>query len=156
MIRPLHPSEAAAVAEFYLDIRQDTVPPVHEVDGIKGYIESFLLARWSSFVYEENGEIVGWVDVHQGWLNQLYCKRGHTGKGIGKQMLDFAKERSPDGLQLWTFQVNMGARAFYAREGFKEAELTNGSNCEEKQPDVRLVWEPVTSSVWLSSGSLLG
>lgn len=141
MIRPLHYSESLIVAEFYHDIRQDTVPPVHEVGGIKWYIDGFLLPRWSSFVYEESGEILGWVDVHQGELNQLYCKRGHTGKGIGKQLLDFAKERSPDGLELWTFQVNTGARAFYKREGFIEVEQTDGANCEEKQPDVRMVWK---------------
>ncbi len=140
MIRPLHPSEASIVAEFYHDIRKDTVPVFHDIQGIKWYIESFLLPRWSSFVYEENGEILGWVDVHQGMLNQLYCKRGHTGKGIGKQLLDFAKSREPGGLQLWTFQLNGSARRFYGREGFHEVELTDGANNEEKQPDVRMVW----------------
>ncbi len=142
MIRPLHPSESLIVADFYHDIRQDTVPPAHDVDGIKWYIDSFLLPRWSSYVYEENCEILAWVDVHQGWLDQLYCKRDHTGKGIGKQLLDFAKSREPEGLQLWTFQINARARAFYEREGFQEVELTDGANCEEKQPDVRMEWKP--------------
>ena len=93
-------------------------------------------------MYEENGEVLAWVDVHQGSLNQLYCKRGHAGKGIGKQLLDFAKERSPEGLELWTFQVNSKAREFYLREGFREVVLTNGANCEEQQPDVRMEWKP--------------
>ena len=44
-----------------------------------------------------------------------------------------------DSLQLWTFQVNDRARAFYARHGFREVELTDGATNEEHEPDVRLL-----------------
>ena len=145
MIRALLPSDSLIVAEFTYDIRQDSVPSAHDIDGIKWYIDNILLPRGSSFVFEEDSEVIAWADVHDGWLDQLYCKRGHTGKGIGLKLLNFAKVRSPDALELWTFQVNTGARAFYQREGFEEVELTNGSNCEEKQPDVRMVWKPLAS-----------
>jgi GNAT superfamily N-acetyltransferase len=140
MIRLAIPEDAAAIAEFVVDIRNDTVPMIHEVGGVEWYIVNRLIDRGSSFVYIENNEILGWVDVHDDWLDQLYCRRGSTGRGIGKALLDFAKSRAPGGLQLWTFQVNTGARNFYAREGFVEVELTNGQNCEEKQPDVRMEW----------------
>ena len=46
----------------------------------------------------------------------------------------------PDGLELWTFQVNVGARRFYERHGFRAVELTDGSANEEHEPDVRYVW----------------
>lgn len=142
MIRPATSADAFEIARFYRDIRMDTVPLIHDVIGVKWYIENVLLPRGSSYVYEQDGEIVGWVDVHNDWLDQLYCRRGSTGQGIGKQMVDFAKSLSPTGLQLWTFQVNEGARRFYAREGFVEVELTDGANNEEKAPDVRLTWTP--------------
>lgn len=142
MIRPATLDDALTIAEFYHDIRQDTVPPVHEVGGIEWYIANRLINRGSSFVFVWHDEIIGWVDVHEDWVDQLYCKRGHTGNGIGKQLLDFAKSQSPNGLQLWTFQVNKGARKFYQREGFREVEMTDGQNNEEKAPDVRLVWNP--------------
>ena len=43
-------------------------------------------------------------------------------------------------LTLWTFQANDGARRFYAREGFREVEFTDGAGNAEKLPDVRLEW----------------
>ena len=45
-----------------------------------------------------------------------------------------------DRLELWTFQANTRAIAFYRREGFVEAARTDGSGNDEKLPDLRLVW----------------
>ena len=61
-------------------------------------------------------------------------------RGRGKRLLDRAKAQSRR-LELWTFQDNAGARAFYAREGFAEVEMTDGNGNDAKLPDVRLVWE---------------
>jgi ribosomal protein S18 acetylase RimI-like enzyme len=43
-------------------------------------------------------------------------------------------------VDLSTFQANARALAFYRREGFHEAERTDGSGTEEGLPDVRLIW----------------
>ena len=141
MIRLATPNDSRAMAELAHDIRLDTVPFIHDVGSIEWFIVNILLVRGSSYVTVLDDQVVAWADIHDGWLDQLYCKRGFTGKGIGLELLEFAKKQEPDGLQLWTFQVNTGARAFYLREGFKEVELTDGANCEEKQPDVRLEWK---------------
>ena len=141
-IRPLRPEEVPEVAAFYIDIQADPVPTIYPLQGVVDYITNVRLAKNSSYVLEQNGKILGWLDVAYGWVNHLYVRRSETGKGIGRELLTYAKFKSPKGLQLWTFQVNDGARRFYAREGFQEVELTNGENCEEKQPDVRLEWKP--------------
>jgi hypothetical protein len=52
-----------------------------------------------------------------------------------------AKVRQPNGLQLWTFQVNARARRFYESHGFVAVEETDDNN-QEKQPDVRYEWVP--------------
>ena len=36
--------------------------------------------------------------------------------------------------------TNIGAQRFYQRHGFVVAETTDGSQNEEKEPDIRLVW----------------
>lgn len=53
-----------------------------------------------------------------------------------------AKKRHPDGLQLWTFQVNGPAQRFYERHGFIAVERTDGSGDEQHEPDIRYVWRP--------------
>ena len=77
-----------------------------------------------------------------GWIEQLYVAPDRLGQGIGSRLVDLAKTRSPDGLTLWTFQVNERARRFYERHGFVAVELTDGSGNEERQPDVRYEWKP--------------
>jgi GNAT superfamily N-acetyltransferase len=142
VIRLLGVDEVPEVAAFYIDIQADTVPTIHPLHEVIEYITSVRVANGSSYVLEQNDKILAWLDVADGWVHHLCVRRGETGKGFGKELLAYAKLKSPEGLQLWTFQVNDGARRFYKREGFQEVELTNGENCEEKQPDVRLVWMP--------------
>lgn len=140
MIRPATESDAAGIAAYYCDIRLATVPSIHPEAEVAEWIRTVMIPRGGSWVWEEGGEVVGWLDVHDGWVNQLQCARGATGKGIGKRLLDFAKERSPEELRLWAFQVNTGARRFYAREGFIEEYWGDGADNEEGEPDVRMVW----------------
>jgi ribosomal protein S18 acetylase RimI-like enzyme len=56
--------------------------------------------------------------------------------------MKLAKQRRPDGLELYTFQVNDRARRFYERHGFVVAMLGDGSGNEEGQPDVLYRWQP--------------
>jgi ribosomal protein S18 acetylase RimI-like enzyme len=60
--------------------------------------------------------------------------------GLGSRLVELAKSRSPEGLQLWTFVSNVAAQRFYQRHGFVVAETTDGWGNEEKEPDMRLVW----------------
>ena len=57
-------------------------------------------------------------------------------------MVALAKENSPEGLELWTFQVNAPAQRFYERHGFVESFRTDGSENEEREPDIRYAWKP--------------
>ena len=43
-------------------------------------------------------------------------------------------------LQLWAFQRNTAARAFYEAHGFTVQRLTDGSGNEEGEPDVLYAW----------------
>jgi len=66
------------------------------------------------------------------------------GRGLGDRFVALAKQRRPDGLELWTFQVNGPARRFYERHGFVAVERTDGRDNEEQEPDIRYVWRPGT------------
>jgi hypothetical protein len=55
---------------------------------------------------------------------------------------DRAKARRPDGLGLWTFQVNAPAIRFYLRHGFRIIRRTDGAGNEEREPDLRMEWRP--------------
>lgn len=142
VIRLAEPADAPAIAALYKDIREDTVPTIHDLPSTTAWIRDHRIARGTSWVLVQDEEIIGWLDVEGQDLDQLYLKRGHQGRGLGLQLLNHAKALSPVGLELYTFQVNQGARRFYQREGFQEVAWGDGSQNEESAPDVKLKWSP--------------
>jgi GNAT superfamily N-acetyltransferase len=73
------------------------------------------------------------------WVDQLYVRVGAQRNGAGTALLRHAQQRSPGGIDLWTFQANAGARRFYEGGGFVAVAMTDGDN-EEGEPDVRYRW----------------
>ena len=74
------------------------------------------------------------------WLNHLYVHPDEIGTGVGHALFEHAKARRPDGFQFWVFQQNERARRFYEAHGAVAVEFTDGSENEEKTPDVRYRW----------------
>ena len=67
-------------------------------------------------------------------------RRWFASHAAGARLVDVAKRRRPDGLQLWTFASNAGAQRFYERHGFVARERTDGSENEEGAPAIRYRW----------------
>ena len=140
-------SDAPAMADLYLRARRSaepTIPPMVHSDAethewMAGQVEA--LDVWAAV---EAGRIVGLLVLAGDWLEQLYLEPDATGRGIGTVLVDHAKQVRPEGLQLWTFESNLGARRFYERHGFVEAERTDGAGNEEGAPDIRYVWRLTT------------
>ena len=143
IIRRAKPADAAAVAEIHVAAFRATYafPPAHPDEEVRAWVAEHLLAGTETWVAELEGAVVAYCSLGDGWVEHLYVAPGHTGRGIGSRLIELAKERQPSGLQLWTFQVNAGARRFYERHGFRPVELTDGAGNEERQPDVRYAWK---------------
>ncbi|HET6624838.1 MAG TPA: GNAT family N-acetyltransferase, partial [Nocardioidaceae bacterium] len=89
---------------------------------------------------EQDGEVAGYLLLDPEWLDSLYVRPDLLGQGIGSVLLDLAKSLRPGGFGLWVFETNLRARQFYARHGLVEVERTDGSENEEKAPDIKMVW----------------
>jgi GNAT superfamily N-acetyltransferase len=90
-------------------------------------------------VIEIDGGVVAFLVLDNGWLAHLYVDPEWTGRGLGSRLVNLAKALHPHGLDLWTFQSNVGARRFYEQHGFVALETTDGAN-EEGAPDVHYHW----------------
>ena len=134
-------ADAPAIAEVFLSSFHATYdfPLAHTDDEVRGWVRDRLVVTEETWVADDGGTVVGMMVVAPGLLEQLYVAPDRLGTGIGRQLIDVAKDRSPGGLSLWTFQVNDRARRFYERNGFEAVELTDGDN-QEGQPDVRYAW----------------
>lgn len=141
-IRPAAHADARTVAEIHRSARAAAMPwlPVmHSVEEDLAFFRDRVLPVETVYVAETEEAIVGFLAFEKDWLNHLYVTPGAFRSGIGGHLLAKAKT-SADQLQLWTFQGNTNARAFYAAHGFEGVEFTNGANNEEQTPDVRMIW----------------
>jgi GNAT superfamily N-acetyltransferase len=147
-LRRAEPGDAAAVADVFLSSFHATYafPLAHPDHEVRGWVRDRLIPDYETWVAVDDGAappgVVALMALHPGELEQLYVAPDRLGTGIGRALVDLAKQRSPQGLSLWTFQVNARARRFYERNGFVVAELGDGSTNQERQPDVRYEWHP--------------
>jgi GNAT superfamily N-acetyltransferase len=145
VLRRAGPEDAADVAEVYLTAFHATYtfPLAHTDDEVRGWIrEQVVVPTSETWVAVVDAEIVGMMVISGGSLEQLYLRPDRWRQGVGSRLVALAKERRPDGLELYTFQVNARARAFYERLRFTAVWFGDGSANEEGQPDVRYEWRP--------------
>ncbi|MDG6105550.1 GNAT family N-acetyltransferase [Dactylosporangium aurantiacum] len=137
--------DAAAVADVLIGSRRaagDAIPPaVHSDDEVREWVRTVVVADREVWLAEDADQRpLGVLVLHEDWVDQLYVAPDSTGTGLGSRLIQLAKARRPDGLQLWTFASNTGAQRFYLRHGFVVAETTDGAGNEERAPDIRFVW----------------
>jgi ribosomal protein S18 acetylase RimI-like enzyme len=144
-LRRAAPEDAWAVADVLIRSRRASVgsipAAIHSDTEIEQWIKVEVISHrevWVAVATEDHPLAV--MVLHDGWIDQLYVDPTWTGLGLGSRLVELAKSRSPQGLQMWTFASNVGAQRFYERHGFVIAETTDGSGNEENQPDFRLVW----------------
>ncbi|MEV4337145.1 GNAT family N-acetyltransferase [Streptomyces sp. NPDC049590] len=146
VLRRAVPADARAVADVYLrsfDAALPTVVRPRTDDEVRDYIREVVVPARETWVAEAAGVgVVGLMVLDGEALDQLYLDPEWRGRGIGDRFVALAKERSPGGLTLWTFQVNKPAHRFYERHGFTTVAFTDGGRNEEREPDVRYDWRP--------------
>ncbi|RKR92119.1 acetyltransferase (GNAT) family protein [Micromonospora pisi] len=119
-----------------------TVRRAHGDDEARSWFSQVVVAQYESWVAVTDGSVIGLLVLDGEELEQLYLDPSWRGRGVGDRFMDLAKQQRPDGLGLWTFQVNGPAQRFYERHGFAAVEHTDGLRNEEREPDVRYTWRP--------------
>jgi len=114
----------------------DFLPQLHTHEENLGFFgqalaegEGYLLGR-------------GFALLHGDTLAHIYVHPGALGTGIGHALFAHVQSVRPGGFDLWVFQQNERARAFYEAHGARAVEFTDGSGNAERTPDVRYEWRP--------------
>lgn len=144
-VRRATDADAESVANVWLRSFATVLPaatPVHTDDQVRAWFRDVVIPGRETWVAVVDGAVAGLLVLDDGDVDQLYIDPPAQNLGIGTRLLEVAKRRCPDGLGLWTFQVNVGAQRFYERHGFTAIEWTDGAGNEEHEPDVRYVWSP--------------
>ncbi|MBT3167446.1 GNAT family N-acetyltransferase [Streptomyces sp. Vc74B-19] len=145
VLRRADRADALGAADVWLRSFAAALPSVrraHDDDEVRAWFSHVVVPRHETWVAVVDSGVVGVLVLEAGELEQLYLDPSWRGRGLGDRFMTLAKQRRPDGLALWTFQINEPARRFYERHGFLAVEHTDGSGNEEREPDVRYVWRP--------------
>ena len=142
VLRAAGPQDGDSVAAVFGSARRAALaylPALHSAEEDRAYFAGVVAAGDTTVALRE-GRVAGFVALTDTWVEHLYVAPAHWRQGIGGALLRHAQATRPDGLQLWVFQRNVAAIAFYERHGFHVAERTDGAGNEEREPDARMVW----------------
>jgi len=133
-----------AVTILWRIAREKSLPEFQRAKGHffyedQDYFRDHILKDESVLVVESAGRPVAFMAMRADFIDHLYVHPDFQNRGIGKALLEHARQVSPDHLWLYTLQINMKARAFYERNGFT-AEKFGMSPPPESEPDVEYHW----------------
>lgn len=144
MIRKLEEKDLEEAAYIWLDSNIEAhsfISKTYWRGNFKIVKEMFLDTE--VYVSEKAGEIQGFIGMMDDYIAGIFVKCEARSKGVGKELLDYVKERKSH-LTLSVYQKNEKAFRFYQRENFViEAEAV-GENTGEKE--YKMVWEAALHS----------
>jgi GNAT superfamily N-acetyltransferase len=88
--------------------------------NLRARISREVESGWSLFVADDGGRFAAMLALRlpDGCLGQLFVAPDYQGRGLGKQLLAFARERMPNEIWLRCVRENEKAWRWYEREGF--------------------------------------
>jgi len=126
-IRRYRNQDRAATARLWLESWRSTGLPVARLATEAGNYQRIaheLAGGWAAYLAWDSDRLVGFLALKPdtGCLDQLFVLPEAQGSGVGRALLDFAKERLPNGLWLRTAADNLRACRFYERHGLRATE----------------------------------
>ena len=149
LIRNYRSEDFDAVTILWRIAREKSLPEFQHAKGHfffedQAYFRDHVLMENSVYVVEMDEQPVAFMALREAFIDHLYVHPNYQKRGIGKALLDYARQCSPEHLWLYTLQINVNACAFYEKNGFI-AEKFGISPPPESEPDVEYHWKKPTS-----------
>ena len=145
VLRSATPADAEAVTAVHLASRAAAMPwlpVVHTPAETRWWVEHVVLTQHRTWVAVSGDDVLGFVAVDDGRLEQLYLRPDRRREGIGTLLFRRAQQVEPAGFTFAVFARNAPARAFYERLGCSVIGESDGRDNEEREPDVTYAWRP--------------
>lgn len=141
MIRKMQAGDIDKVAEIWLDTNlkaHDFIPSEYWKENYEAVKEMISQAEVYVYIDENKNELQGFIGLDEECIAGIFVRSEAQSRGIGKCLLDRAKEEKRK-LTLNVYAQNPGAVRFYQREGFRIAEEDNDGDTGEKE--YLMCWE---------------
>lgn len=141
MIRELEASDINRVMEIW---KHATIEAHSFIDkeywlGKYNDVKDIYIPMSKTFIYEESNDIKGFISIlNDDFIGALFVDISSQRKGIGGQLVDFAKKRY-NNLSLAVYKNNTKAVEFYKSAGFILDEEKIDEDTNEKE--LIMIWE---------------
>lgn len=100
---------------------QAVIANVPSPEALRHRIDAELRSAWDLYVALRGDRVVGMLALKPGVgiLDQIFVAPEEQGKGVGRALLELAKQLMPAGFHLRIDASNDQARRFYEAEGMK-------------------------------------
>ena len=122
-IRPARADEYDEIARVWMNSWAST--GIEDAsDRLLGNMRARVLREvendWSLFVADDEGQLAAMLALRltDNFLGQLFIAPAYQGRGLGKRLLAFTRERMPNEIWLRCVRENEKAWHWYEREGF--------------------------------------
>lgn len=140
MIRVFNENDLYAVMQIWFDTNVITHNFISKNYWIDNYdMVKEILPQAEVYVYENEitNQIEGFVGLTNNYIAGLFVKESAQSKGIGKQLLDYAKNVK-ENMTLNVYEKNDRAIKFYMREQFRIHSKNIDANTDEQE--LIMVW----------------
>ena len=139
MIRVLQEADIDRVAEIWLDsnLKAHHFIPAQYWKSNFGLVKE-MLSQAEVYVYENDKKIQGFIGLNGEYIEGIFVAAEMQSRGIGKLLLDYAKDRKSK-LLLKVYQKNTRAVRFYQREGFEIQ--SEGVDDDTGEKDYAMIWQ---------------
>ena len=140
MIRAYQPADTNAIIEVWYQASAVAHPFLsapflaQEADNIR----NIYLPNTKTWVYELDGQIVGFIGMIDNEVGAIFINPQHHRKGIGQQLMNWVAQMH-EALEVEVFKANAIGRAFYQKYGFTF--LKEGFHEPSQQAILRLRFE---------------
>ena len=110
----------------------------HSLEEQAAYFDTEVLAKHTVRLVLFADQLVGFIAANEESVAQLHVRVGFHRRGIGSQLLSWAKSQSRGSLWLYTFKRNTVAQAFYEHHGFRVIE--RGFEPTWQLEDIKYFW----------------
>jgi GNAT superfamily N-acetyltransferase len=141
-ILPEHGPQLRQAAELFAASRQAAMPwlPVlHSAEEDLHFFSTRVAVEATLMGAFEGELLLGLIAYDHEWVRHLYVKPGYWKLGLGSRLLALVFE-VPGPKKLYVFQDNEAACRFYEAKGFMAVAFGDGTDNEEKKPDVLYQW----------------
>jgi ribosomal protein S18 acetylase RimI-like enzyme len=139
-IRTYETEDLHETVTLWWETRRSVFPYIQEKYTFEEYTSHFrdVAVKNQVWIAQLDNKIIGFMAMRDNCIQHLYVSCNCQRQGVGKALLEIAKQHSPTQLSLYTFQKNIPARTFYEKHGFKAVKF--GLSPDEGEPDIYYEW----------------